>query len=187
MPSHAATAEEIKDVIEVEGSFSLQKLQAFKMDWDTYMKKANPGLDKKARAEYLALSIPGSFLITLSTLFTLPMLSCGSPRRDNVIEVEGSSSLHRLEVFKMDWDTDTKKANPDPDKKARAAIIATDIRAVVKPILEKVSRMIYFVGLFKVAFFLVAIGWGTSICKLRPLGKETHVLHRLLLLTGMAL
>nr|POF22035.1 7-methylxanthosine synthase 1 [Quercus suber] len=57
LPYYAATMEEVKKVIEAEGSFTLQKLEAFKVDWDTYIKKANKGLDKQAGEVLLASDI----------------------------------------------------------------------------------------------------------------------------------
>ncbi|KAM3695357.1 hypothetical protein ACJW31_07G125500 [Castanea mollissima] len=56
-PSICHTMEEVKKVIDAEGSFTLQKLEAFKVDWDTYIKKANRGLDKQAREAILASDI----------------------------------------------------------------------------------------------------------------------------------
>ena len=57
LPYYAPTTEEVKKVIEAEGSFTLHKLEAFKMDWDTYIKKANKGLDKQAREAIIATDI----------------------------------------------------------------------------------------------------------------------------------
>uniref|UniRef100_A0A2C9W0I6 Uncharacterized protein n=1 Tax=Manihot esculenta TaxID=3983 RepID=A0A2C9W0I6_MANES len=57
LPYYAATAEEIKRVIEEEESLRLERLEAFKMDWDAYIKKADPELDKKARAAIFASNI----------------------------------------------------------------------------------------------------------------------------------
>uniref|UniRef100_A0A2N9FDC0 Uncharacterized protein n=1 Tax=Fagus sylvatica TaxID=28930 RepID=A0A2N9FDC0_FAGSY len=57
LPYYAPTIEEVKKVIEAEGSFTLHKLEAFKMDWDTYIKKANKGLDKQAREAIIAKDI----------------------------------------------------------------------------------------------------------------------------------
>ncbi|KAM5548815.1 hypothetical protein ABKV19_000295 [Rosa sericea] len=52
-----------------------------------------------------------------------------------VIEAEGSFTLQNLEVFRNDWDSYIKQANCGFDKKARAAILSTDVRAVGEPIL----------------------------------------------------
>ena len=49
LPYYTPTTEEVKKVIEIEGSFTLLKLEVFKMDWDSYIKKANSGLDKQDR------------------------------------------------------------------------------------------------------------------------------------------
>ena len=54
LPFYAATLEEFKGLIEAEGSFELKKIEIFKNDWDTYIKKANSGLDKQARAAIIA-------------------------------------------------------------------------------------------------------------------------------------
>ncbi|KAM2988857.1 hypothetical protein FF2_002895 [Malus domestica] len=53
----APTTKEVEDVIEAEGSFTLQSLEVFKNDWDSYIKHADSGLDKKARAAVLATDI----------------------------------------------------------------------------------------------------------------------------------
>lgn len=50
LPHYAATEEELKELIEEEGSFTLRKLDSFKSDWDTYIKEANSGLDETQRA-----------------------------------------------------------------------------------------------------------------------------------------
>ncbi|CAN6687453.1 unnamed protein product [Malus baccata var. baccata] len=57
LPYYAPTTKEVEDVIEAEGSFTLQSLQVFKNDWDSYIKHADSGLDKKARAAVLATDI----------------------------------------------------------------------------------------------------------------------------------
>ncbi|XP_048234220.1 S-adenosyl-L-methionine:benzoic acid/salicylic acid carboxyl methyltransferase 3 [Ricinus communis] len=67
--------------------------------------------------------------------FNLPYYAPTTEEIKKVIDAEGSFTLQRLEVFKMDWDAYIKKAKPGADKKARAAIIATDLRAVGEPIL----------------------------------------------------
>lgn len=54
---YAPTKEEVKKVIEEEGSFKLQRLETFSMDWDTYIRKANSSLDKQARAAVMATGI----------------------------------------------------------------------------------------------------------------------------------
>ncbi|XVF45320.1 hypothetical protein PTKIN_Ptkin02bG0196300 [Pterospermum kingtungense] len=57
LPFYAATTEEVKSVIETEGSFNLQKLEVFNMDWDDYIKKADSNLDKTARAAIISKDI----------------------------------------------------------------------------------------------------------------------------------
>ncbi|XVE93667.1 hypothetical protein REPUB_Repub01dG0213900 [Reevesia pubescens] len=57
LPFYAATIEEVKTVIEAEGSFNLQRLEGFNMDWDDYIKKADSNLDKTARAAIIARDI----------------------------------------------------------------------------------------------------------------------------------
>ncbi|KAL6270065.1 hypothetical protein ACE6H2_026976 [Prunus campanulata] len=57
MPYYAPTTKEIEEVIEAEGSFILQKLEVFKNDWDSYVKQANSGLDKKTRAAIFATDL----------------------------------------------------------------------------------------------------------------------------------
>ncbi|ONH91109.1 hypothetical protein PRUPE_8G093600 [Prunus persica] len=57
MPYYAPTTKEFEEVIEAEGSFILQNLEVFKNDWDSYVKQANSGLDKKTRAAIFATDI----------------------------------------------------------------------------------------------------------------------------------
>ncbi|GMI80543.1 hypothetical protein like AT3G11480 [Hibiscus trionum] len=59
LPYYAASGEELRSVIEAEGSFELQKPEAFNMDWDDYIKKADGDrvLDKAARAAIIARDI----------------------------------------------------------------------------------------------------------------------------------
>ncbi|XP_021801462.1 probable caffeine synthase 2, partial [Prunus avium] len=57
MPYYAPTTKEIEEVIEAEGSFTLQNLQVFKNDLDSYINQANSGLDKKTRAAKFAIHI----------------------------------------------------------------------------------------------------------------------------------
>ncbi|OMO75608.1 SAM dependent carboxyl methyltransferase [Corchorus olitorius] len=57
LPYYAATKEEVKKVIEVEESFTIQRLEAFNMDWDDYIKKADKKLDKTERAAIMARDI----------------------------------------------------------------------------------------------------------------------------------
>ncbi|XP_031283850.1 salicylate carboxymethyltransferase-like [Pistacia vera] len=51
---YAPTAEEVKKVIEDEGSFTLERLETFMVDWDTYISKADCSLDTEERAAILA-------------------------------------------------------------------------------------------------------------------------------------
>lgn len=39
LPYYAATEEEVQELIEEEGSFTLRKLESFKSDWDTYIRR----------------------------------------------------------------------------------------------------------------------------------------------------
>ncbi|CAN6687455.1 unnamed protein product [Malus baccata var. baccata] len=57
LPYYAPTTKEVEDVIEAEGSFTLQSLEVLKNDWDSYIKHADSGLDRKARAAVLATDI----------------------------------------------------------------------------------------------------------------------------------
>lgn len=57
LPYYTATTEEVQSVIEAEGSFNLQRLEVFNMDWDDYIKKADSNLDKTARAALIAKDI----------------------------------------------------------------------------------------------------------------------------------
>ncbi|KAJ7978341.1 Carboxyl methyltransferase [Quillaja saponaria] len=57
LPNYAATREEVKNVIEAEGSFKLQKLEAFNMDWDSFVKNIDGSFEKQERAAMVANSI----------------------------------------------------------------------------------------------------------------------------------
>ncbi|XP_021833355.1 probable caffeine synthase 2, partial [Prunus avium] len=67
--------------------------------------------------------------------FNMPYYAPTTKEIEEVIEAEGSLILQNLEVFKNDWDSYINQANSGLDKKTRAAIFATDIRAVGEPIL----------------------------------------------------
>ncbi|XP_039035178.1 salicylate carboxymethyltransferase-like [Hibiscus syriacus] len=59
LPYYAASREEVKSVIEAQGSFELQKMEVFNLDWDDYIKKGdvNQVLDESARAAIIAKDI----------------------------------------------------------------------------------------------------------------------------------
>ncbi|PRQ23796.1 putative salicylate carboxymethyltransferase [Rosa chinensis] len=57
MPYYIPTTDEVKEVVEAEGSFTLQNLEVFRNDWDSYIKQANCGFDKNARAAILSTDI----------------------------------------------------------------------------------------------------------------------------------
>ncbi|XP_015868448.3 S-adenosyl-L-methionine:benzoic acid/salicylic acid carboxyl methyltransferase 1 isoform X2 [Ziziphus jujuba] len=57
LPYYAASKEEVQKLIEEEGSFELKNLEVFKMDWDTYLKKANSKLDEQQRAAIITSHI----------------------------------------------------------------------------------------------------------------------------------
>ncbi|GLT86200.1 hypothetical protein SLE2022_043560 [Rubroshorea leprosula] len=57
LPYYAATAEEVREVIEAEGSFSIKKFEAFNLDWDSYIKKVDSSLGKQERAAIIATDI----------------------------------------------------------------------------------------------------------------------------------
>ncbi|TQE09971.1 hypothetical protein C1H46_004393 [Malus baccata] len=67
--------------------------------------------------------------------FNMPLYFPTTKEAEDVIEAEGFFTLQSLEVFKNDWDSYIKHADSGLDKKARAAVLATEIRAVVEPIL----------------------------------------------------
>ncbi|XP_021828251.1 salicylate carboxymethyltransferase-like, partial [Prunus avium] len=67
--------------------------------------------------------------------FNMPYYAPTTKEIEEVIEAEGSLILQNLQVFKNDWDSYIKQANSGLDMKTRAAIFATDIRAVAEPIL----------------------------------------------------
>ncbi|KAE8672853.1 putative CCCH-type zinc finger family protein [Hibiscus syriacus] len=58
-PKILASREEVKSVIEAQGSFELQKMEVFNLDWDDYIKKGdvNQVLDESARAAIIAKDI----------------------------------------------------------------------------------------------------------------------------------
>ncbi|XP_039067114.1 salicylate carboxymethyltransferase-like [Hibiscus syriacus] len=59
LPYYAASVKEVKNVIEAEGSFKLQKLESFSIDRDDYIKKADNDhvVDKTARSAIIARDI----------------------------------------------------------------------------------------------------------------------------------
>ncbi|KAJ7978346.1 Carboxyl methyltransferase [Quillaja saponaria] len=57
LPYYAATTEEVKKVIEAEGSFMLQKLEAFNMDWDSFVKNIDSNFEKQERAAMVTNNI----------------------------------------------------------------------------------------------------------------------------------
>ncbi|XP_050365343.1 probable jasmonic acid carboxyl methyltransferase 2 [Argentina anserina] len=57
LPYYAPTMDEVKEVIEAEGSFTLQNLEVFRNDWDSYIKQTNSSFDKKSRAAILSTDI----------------------------------------------------------------------------------------------------------------------------------
>ena len=59
MPYYAATPEEVRHVIETEGSFDIQRFEVFKVNWDANMDKGNKSLSfgKHSTGNYVAISI----------------------------------------------------------------------------------------------------------------------------------
>ncbi|XP_059437776.1 probable jasmonic acid carboxyl methyltransferase 2 [Corylus avellana] len=59
LPFYAPTVEEVRDVIQTEGSFNIQRLETFEVDWDSNMDDSNKsfGFDKPTRVKYVAMSI----------------------------------------------------------------------------------------------------------------------------------
>lgn len=68
--------------------------------------------------------------------FNLPYYTPTKDEVKKVIEDEGSFTLQRLETFMFDWDAYIRRADSSLDKQQRAAILATDMRAVSEPILS---------------------------------------------------
>ncbi|KAJ7967298.1 Carboxyl methyltransferase [Quillaja saponaria] len=55
VPYYGATIKEVKKVIEAEGSFTLQKFESFKLDWDACIKQTDKSsLDKQGRAAIIS-------------------------------------------------------------------------------------------------------------------------------------
>ncbi|XP_059431713.1 probable jasmonic acid carboxyl methyltransferase 2 [Corylus avellana] len=59
LPFYAPTAEEVRDVIQTEGSFNIQRLETVEVDWDSNMDDSNKsfGSDKPSRGKYVAIGI----------------------------------------------------------------------------------------------------------------------------------
>jgi jasmonate O-methyltransferase len=55
-PAYHPTVEEVKQLIEEEGSFTLQSIKTFKMAWDANLEKENVDyvVDSKMRGEFIA-------------------------------------------------------------------------------------------------------------------------------------
>lgn len=96
LPYYAPTTEEVKKVIEIEGSFTLLKLEVFKMDWDSYIKKANSGLDKQERATMIATDIRAVGEPILASQF-------GEENMDNLFQRFKNVVLDHMEAEKCEY------------------------------------------------------------------------------------
>lgn len=96
LPYYAPTTEEVKKVIEIEGSFTLLKLEVFKMDWDSYIKKANSGLDKQERATMIATDIRAVGEPILASQF-------GEENMDNLFQRFKDVVLDHMEAEKCEY------------------------------------------------------------------------------------
>ena len=96
LPYYAPTTEEVKKVIEIEGSFTLLKLEVFKMDWDSYIKKANSGLDKQERATVIATDIRAVGEPILASQF-------GEENMDNLFQRFKNVVLDHMEAEKCEY------------------------------------------------------------------------------------
>ncbi|TKY63369.1 Theobromine synthase 2 [Spatholobus suberectus] len=63
LPTYGPTIEEVRQVIEAEGSFTLQMLKAFKMGWDANLQEevVDSVLDSKMKGEFIAKYIRSVF------------------------------------------------------------------------------------------------------------------------------
>ena len=59
LPYYAPTEEEVKDVIQTEGSFNIQQFETFEVDWDSNIDDSYKSFkyDKPTRGTYVAMSI----------------------------------------------------------------------------------------------------------------------------------
>ncbi|KAF3947201.1 hypothetical protein ACB098_07G120700 [Castanea mollissima] len=96
LPYYAPTTEEVKRVIEVEGSFTLLKLEVFKMDWDSHIKKANSGLDRQERATMIATYIRAVGEPILASQF-------GEENMDNLFQRFKDVVLDHMEAEKCEY------------------------------------------------------------------------------------
>ena len=96
LPYYAPTIEEVKKVIEIEGSFTLLKLEVLKMDWDSYIKKANSGLDKQERATMIATDIRAVGEPILASQF-------GEENMDNLFQRFKDVVLDHMEAEKCEY------------------------------------------------------------------------------------
>lgn len=96
LPYYAPTSEEVKKVIEVEGSFTLHKFEVFKMDWDSYIKKANIGLGRQGRAAMIATDIRAVGEPILSSQF-------GEEAMDNLFQRFKAVVLDHMEAEKCEY------------------------------------------------------------------------------------
>ena len=96
LPYYAPTTEEVKKVIEIEGSFTLLKLEVLKMDWDSYIKKANSGLDKQERATMIATDIRAVGEPILASQF-------GEENMDNLFQRFKDVVLDHMEAEKCEY------------------------------------------------------------------------------------
>lgn len=56
LPQYNATMEEVRQVIEEEGSFTVKRMETFNQDWDDYLKKTDSSLGKRERAAIVTSS-----------------------------------------------------------------------------------------------------------------------------------
>ncbi|KAK8464311.1 hypothetical protein PHAVU_011G176100, partial [Phaseolus vulgaris] len=71
LPIYGPTAEEVRQVIEAEGSFTIQALRTFKIGWDANLHEdvGDSNLDSKMKGEFIVKSIRAVFEPVLSVEF----------------------------------------------------------------------------------------------------------------------
>lgn len=59
LPYYAAAPEEVRNVLETEGSFKIRRFEIFEVDWEANMDKGNKNLkpEKHGRGNHVAMSI----------------------------------------------------------------------------------------------------------------------------------
>ncbi|XP_027337722.1 jasmonate O-methyltransferase-like [Abrus precatorius] len=109
MPLYGPTAEEVKQVIEAEGSFTLEKLKTIKMDWDANIQEDVDDfvLGSKMRGEFISKYVRAGLEPLLSAEFGEDIMDELFSRFRNLLAqlIESETLQHTMLVVSMTKDT----------------------------------------------------------------------------------